>query len=130
MSILKPDEISPSNNTEIVVPKLVNSSGNDISSIGINQSWQQAELTDTGAVFLDGTPKYRANNTDYTNTTDKPIMVSIHHTNLCEVVIGGVTLGSNQGASSVTVKLTPFLVPSGATYRANTVTPLIWSELR
>lgn len=45
--------------------------------IGVDQSWQAAELTDTGAAFLDGTPSYRVKGQNYFNLTGKLMPIRI-----------------------------------------------------
>lgn len=68
----------------IKTDKLISSSGSreipvdEISNLGMGQTWQAAELTDTGAVFTDGTPKYRAAGVTYTNNTGGVVVVSVN----------------------------------------------------
>ena len=98
--------------------------------IGVSQTW-----TDVTAS--------RSTGTTYTNSTGKPIQVSIMsiitgavsgNTNWFEV--GGVTV-ARAGGSGSTANMPAYvyaIVPDGATYRLNTVSgiisPSIWTELR
>lgn len=96
--------------------------------IGVGQTWQNV----TGS---------RALNTTYTNTTGRPIMISIYcagQPNNCEweLLVGGVQLG-HQGVISVAsaaMRATmSAIVPAGSTYRANNISNAglqSWAELR
>jgi len=91
-------------------------------SVGVGQTWQDVKAT-------------RAFNTDYTNSTGKPIMVSACTTNSSQnvgfnVIVGGVTIYTDPGTASVSNGCT-FLVPNGAIYRINCARNLgTWAELR
>ena len=96
--------------------------------IGEGQTWQNVTAS-------------RALNTNYTNTTGRPIMISIYcsgQPNHCEweLVIDGVSLG-HQGVISVAsaaMRATmSAIVPAGSVYRANNIlnaTLTSWAELR
>jgi hypothetical protein len=97
--------------------------------IGVSQTW-----TDVTAS--------RSTGTTYTNSTGKPIQVSIQSTITGLVAsaawfeVGGVVI-SRVGGSGSTANMPAYvyaIVPDGATYRLNTVSgvgvPAIWAELR
>ena len=98
----------------------------NLHDLGVGQTWQAAETNNTGAVFTDGTSKYRAAGVTYTNTTGKPIVVHAVpsatsngvHPNTSIIVsgltvasaVGGVINHSYDGGATA-------IVPVGATYR-------------
>ena len=96
--------------------------------IGVGQTWQNVTAS-------------RALNTTYTNTTGRPIMISIYcagQPNHCEweLLVDGVQLG-HQGVVSVAsagMRATmSAIVPAGSTYRANNILNAglqSWAELR
>jgi hypothetical protein len=97
--------------------------------IGVSQTW-----TDVTAS--------RSTGTTYTNSTGKPIQVSIQSTLTGSVAsaawfeVGGVVI-SRVGGSGNVANMPAYvyaIVPDGATYRLNTVSgvtvPAIWAELR
>jgi hypothetical protein len=75
------------------------------SSIGVGQTWQSVS---------------RASGTTYTNSTGKPIFVSlsvsITATSSLTVVVGGVTIYSKTMTTAVTAHTESFIVPNGDTY--------------
>lgn len=95
------------------------------SLIGVGQTWQNVTAS-------------RTLSTQYTNSTGKPIIVSIGITtaaagNMTIIVNGvsttlqGTTVSSGQGIGCITI------VPNGSTYQCNasgTPSLNIWSELR
>jgi len=91
-------------------------------SVGVGQTWQDVKST-------------RAFNTDYTNSTGKPIMVSACTANSSQnvgfnVLVGGVTIYTDPGTASVSNSCT-FIVPDGVVYRINCNRTLAtWAELR
>lgn len=94
--------------------------------IGVNQAW--TDLTQS-----------RAANTVYTNTTGRPIMVSVSMYAsttgyIGRATIGGVLMQGNWQAGSNVYTLIQFIVPAGATYSCtlSAGTPVIynWLELR
>lgn len=99
--------------------------------LGVGQSWQEAELTDTGATFSDGTPSYRAPGVTYTNDTGKVISVVVN-TNSANAVytlmVDGVGVNRVDLETGVTSSLV-ITVPSGSTYSYSGVLNS-WSELR
>lgn len=96
------------------------------SGLGIGQTWQDVTAS-------------RALATSYTNSTGKPIQVSIGATNssagttlnltIAGVIVKGSSTGSTNYQSAVSA-----VVPNGATYSASysggTPASLLWSELR
>lgn len=101
--------------------------GFDMRPLGVGQTWQDV----TGI---------RAQNTTYSNTTGRPILVNISATVIntasWRLVVGGVVVGTQNGtgASSNAPHFISAVVPPGASYSMNyTVgsgTVAAWSELR
>lgn len=86
--------------------------------LGFGQTWQNV------------TASRSANGTSYTNSTGKPIMVSIQGaaTSGFNIVIGGVTIMNFSNNIQSTVS---FIVPNGTSYSANIPAGINnWSELR
>lgn len=78
---------------------------------GINQDWETAELTDTGALFADGTAKYRVTGGTYTNPYNKPLFISIYAL-------------ASAGSASIRVDGTDrFTLASNATGTLSTIIP-------
>lgn len=97
------------------------------SSIGVGQTWQN---------FLGS----RAANTTYTNTTGRPIMVSVGVRDagayMTEIYVNGVLIGSWDQPTSIRYVQT-FIVPAGATYMVSGNAGAaggngieLWTELR
>jgi hypothetical protein len=121
---------SVASNKTITLPDATGTVALTSNVIGVSQTW-----TDVTAS--------RSTGTTYTNSTGKPIQVSIMSvitgsvsgsTNWFEV--GGVTIARAGGSGSV-ANMPAYvyaIVPDGATYRLNTVSgitnPTIWAELR
>lgn len=113
------------NNSGTVLTTASTDTANSLNAgIGVNQTWQ--------------TPS-RAIGTTYTNSTGKPILVSITYScNSGNSVQGLVINGTTVYAGSVTTAGYPgsftLLVPNGATYvtttNAGTLTLISWNELR
>lgn len=83
---------------------------------GISQTWQDVTASRSAGVT-------------YTNSTGKPIMISIYNTLSLNVVINGVTVGKTICLNSVPT--ISFIVPNGSTYLVTgTFSALLWSELR
>ena len=94
--------------------------------IGLSQTWQNLTAS-------------RALSTTYTNSTGKPIQVSVFTTSATvnatnQLTIGGVVVSTYCQASAVTGGTTTGIVPNGATYSvAQTGTSAaiqLWAELR
>lgn len=109
--------------------------------IGIDKSWQEAEYTDTEAVFLDGTPKYRAQQLTFTSPNyPLDIIVTMANTQVSyavmKVVLNGtdeVKIGSNTnspGSQTITGSITvPPNTPYEIRYYLNNDTNLITGNL-
>lgn len=84
---------------------------------GLDQDWETAELTNTGALFNDGTVKYRVTGGTYTNPYNKPLFISIYalaSASSATIRVDGVdrfTLPSNATGTLV------ITIPPLATYR-------------
>ena len=90
----------------------------EIKQIGVGQTWQNV----TGS---------RTSGTTYTNSTGKPIMVSINiGSGSCVAVVGGVTLFNISAANGNTSTQNSFIVPEGATYSITAGGISVWAELR
>jgi hypothetical protein len=87
-------------------------------AIGVGQTWQDVSGS-------------RVQNTNYTNSTGKPIMVSIITASgsfdVDAILVDGVPVGSesNDGLAS-----NQFIVPNGSVYRIINSGIVAWSELR
>lgn len=94
--------------------------------LGTNQTWQEAELTDTGATFDDGTPSYRASGVTYTNNTGKPIGLSLRTSQNSSV---NYTVGlSSLNGSNTTSSMGTFdtlIIPPDTTYSFTIVSGLV-----
>ena len=111
----------------------INSSGavasgsHGLGGVGIGQTWQDVTSS-------------RAFNTDYTNSTGKPIMVSFIATtgtgDNIQVNVGGVSFGDQYTNQSNGREMSSFIVPDNTVYRINgntgSTTPVLqkWVELR
>ena len=119
---LKVDSISGSGTTG--VGQL---SFGDASALGVGQTW--TDVTSS-----------RAFNTDYTNSTGKPIMVHFIATtgtgDNIQVVVGGVNFGDQYTNTTNGREMSSFIVPDSTVYRINgntgSTTPVLqkWVELR
>jgi len=89
-----------------------------LSEIGVGQTWQDV----TGS---------RAQNTNYTNTTGKPIFVSIilvtDTRDVDAVTVDGVGVGARSQAALQNVQ---FIVPDSSVYCVNNAIFDAWTELR
>lgn len=107
----------------------------DVARLGVGQTWQAAEPTNTGALFTDGTPKYRVLGTTYTNNTGKPISVSVYYgsstAGQTNIEMNGVVLIANISAANGWGTIGA-IVPNGTTYKVVGVATTIgvWAELR
>jgi hypothetical protein len=87
-----------------------------------------------GQIWQDVTGS-RAVGTVYTNTTGRPIMVTVAVSqvggNVTSVTVGGVIIGTIQNEIAFERSLSTFIVPNGATYSLSAGNALDkWSELR
>lgn len=89
--------------------------------LGLGQTWQDVTASRTFGVT-------------YTNSTGRPIMVSIKYssTSTLIVVIDGVTLRGLAGSALVsnTDDCSTFIIPNGSTYSASGGNKAYWNELR
>lgn len=92
--------------------------------IGVGQTWQDVKAS-------------RAVNTTYTNSTGKPICISVSSTYqedgaTLDILVGDVVACRERGGSSINSLINvQAIVPTGATYRVNTSRSIdIWAELR
>lgn len=90
-----------------------------VPSLGIQQSWR--DLTSS-----------RRANTEYTNTTGKPIFVSVSKDSVMstygELIVDGVMVGRlSAGDFSMTASA---VVPDGSKYKCTSSNIINWSELR
>jgi hypothetical protein len=98
-------------------------STNSTNAIGYNQTWQNV----LGS---------RSNGATYTNSTGKPIMVSVtasptSNNQSISATVGGVSLGSLTLTAGYTSGGFQFIVPTGTTYVVSTSGSLnTWAELR
>jgi hypothetical protein len=108
------------NQGNISAPNLsgTNTGDQTLSEIGVGQTWQDV----TGS---------RAQNTNYTNSTGKPIFIYIvlegGIQDLKAITVDGVGVGAEAGTY---IRPNQFIVPNGSVYRVDNATILIWTELR
>jgi len=92
--------------------------GDGALAIGVGQTWQDV----TGS---------RAQNTNYTNSTGKPIFIYIvldeGTQDLSAITVDGVGVGAE---ATYNMRPNQFIVPNGSVYRVDNATILIWTELR
>jgi hypothetical protein len=92
--------------------------GDGALAIGVGQTWQDV----TGS---------RAQNTNYTNSTGKPIFIYIvideGTLDLSAITVDGVGVGAEANNN---MRPNQFIVPNGSVYRVDNATILIWTELR
>lgn len=121
---------SVASNKTITLPDATGTVALTSNVIGVSQTW-----TDVTAS--------RSTGTTYTNSTGKPIQVSIQSIIIASVSggtawfeVGGVTIARAGGSGNV-ANMPAYvyaIVPDGATYKLNTVSgitnPNVWAELR
>lgn len=117
--------------TWATAPSLVQGAGGmafaSMQSFGFGQTWQNVMAS-------------RALNTVYTNTTGRPIFVTIsaQSTNgvgTLQCIVNGVAINGSTAPSVSTTSSAAFVVPPGGTYSAapfsgNSLTLSLWAELR
>lgn len=94
-------------------------------ALGVGQTWQSVKAS-------------RAASTTYTNSTGRPIMVSVtlvtSVASTMSVIVGGVALEGSSYSTGAGMNYATFLVPNGVTYSVanNLGTSVVsnWSELR
>lgn len=102
-----------------------NGSGQDVGAVGVGQTWQNVTAS-------------RAANTTYTNSTGKPIQVSVSAAVTSGrldlyLTIGGVTAARSTSSASSEPNCVYGIVPNGATYSfspSGGFTIVNWAELR
>lgn len=123
---------TPSTDYEPATKKYVDDNAGG-ASIGVGQTWQVCELTDTGALLLDSTPSFRAKNIVYTNSTGMPIQLMIYSwtPGTIEMHIDSVKLAYTSSGGNYYEQLYCPIIPAGSTYELVSTGSLItWSELR
>lgn len=93
---------------------------NVTNGLGVGQTWQAMSTAASPANLQ------RLANTDYTNSTGKPIMVSITAQGTLQITVGGV-IAARSSVDNAQNSLT-VIVPAGAVYRCNQSGT--WAELR
>ncbi len=96
--------------------------------LGIDQSWQLAETTDTGATFTDGTPSYRAVGVTYENDTGRPFSIAITASSSAggsDVYINGVRIFDTDSRTGCSI-----IIPPDTVYRVEPNLPQLWFEFR
>jgi hypothetical protein len=97
--------------------------GSALGAIGVSQTWQNVGGS-------------RSNGVTYTNSTGRPIMVSVtanptSNNQSISVTVGGVSLGSVTLTAGYTAGGFQFIVPASTTYVVSTTGSLgTWAELR
>ena len=96
--------------------------------VGISQTRQAAEATNTGATFTDGTPKYRAAGNTYTVPAGKPILIFIRAQNngIATFYVNGSAKITSASVEYLTVSM--ILLP-GETYSFGAAWS-VWDEVR
>ena len=98
--------------------QLINTGDQTLNEIGVGQTWQDVSGS-------------RVQNTNYTNSTGKPIMVSIitdtGSAGVGALLVDGVGVGSESASGLASNQ---FIVPNGSVYRINNSGVIAWSELR
>jgi hypothetical protein len=116
-------DASASDITTAIGSTAVALSTNSTNAIGYNQTWQNVLSS-------------RSSGTTYTNSTGKPIMVSVtagptSNNQSISATVGGVSLGSLTLTAGYTSGGFQFIVPTGTTYVVSTSGSLnTWAELR
>lgn len=116
-------DASASDITTAIGSTAVALSTNSTNAIGYNQTWQNVLSS-------------RSNGATYTNSTGKPIMVSVtasptSNNQSISATVGGVSLGSLTLTAGYTSGGFQFIVPTGTTYVVSTSGSLnTWAELR
>lgn len=90
------------------------SSALPLKEIGVSQTWQNVLSS-------------RTSGTTYTNSTGKPIMVSVRSANSLTATVGGVTVFSDSGNIGFACQ---FIVPDSTSYVVTGSSMSIWAELR
>ena len=119
----------------------VGSSGQVLTSTGTAASWQTPVVQPAIGVGQTWQNPSRALNTQYTNTTSKPIQVTCcpraqSTSNQVSAIVGGVTILNSYtidccGVSQISYFPLSFIVPEGSTYQVTgNLGFTVWAELR
>lgn len=116
-----PTAVAGTNTPQIATTAFVKAKS-ELDSIGVGQTWQDVSGS-------------RVVGTTYTNTTGKPIMVSITSgiggSNFAQLSVNGVVVSrSTSGDAGLIYAPHNIIIPSGATYSYTGGTSLTWLELR
>jgi hypothetical protein len=124
-------QYNPSNQTLYLQNLVLSGSSQSGSSIGVGQTWQTMLSSQ------------RSSGVTYTNSTGKPIMVSVYNSGVdngvsLTSVVGGITVSRSSGGAGGDgrwIVNSSFIVPNGTTYSVTFVTgalntTLVWNELR
>lgn len=108
-------------NTVLITPLRLSEWANS-RVLGVNQTWQNV----LGS---------RVANTNYTNTTGRPIVVNVSATASgapeSEFLVNGVVVSKTDDPSANYNSTQSIIIPAGAVYRFNTANPIsLWVELR
>jgi hypothetical protein len=122
-------QFNPGNQTLYIPNLVVSGSSQNGLSLGVGQTWT--------------TSSQRTSGVTYTNSTGKPIMVSVYSSGLdngvyLTAVVGGITVSRSGGGAGGDGRWqinSSFIVPDGATYSVTFLTgalntTLMWNELR
>jgi len=95
-----------------------------LGGIGVGQTWQDMTAS-------------RAGSTEYTNSTEKPIMINVYTDNSTALewlllIVDSLTIATNSKAAttSATGICVTGIIPAGSTYQVNASETLKWFELR
>lgn len=115
--------VSVATDTEVSTSLAGKANNADLKEIGVGQTWQDVTGSRTAGVT-------------YTNTTGKPIGISLvtygHSGSYSEIEVDGMIVTRQLYYSGSTeYKALNVIVPNGSTYRlSQSVTIYLWSELR
>ena len=117
-ALVTPDLGTPST---LIGTNITGTSNSLNAGIGVNQTWQS---------FAVGTA--RVVGTTYTNSTGKPIQVSLTGINnaVSNIFVGGVNIAYMTYQTVGVGGCTSFIVPNGSTYVIASGSVAIWAELR
>jgi hypothetical protein len=115
-----PTQASGNNSTRLATTAFVQDAMTAL-GLGLGQTWQDVRAS-------------RAANTTYTNTTGKPIMVTLSqgthlNTTFTYTVSGQTVTWSHSGSTTAIADTVSFIVPNGATYSSSALNTS-WLELR
>ena len=118
-----------------IIPSKTGNTGKFLTTDGSVVSWADAGAIGVGQTWQDVTAS-RASNVTYTNTTGKPIQVSIKSSNntnpSTELTVDGKSVSVCSIASTGGIVSVSAIVPNGSTYKCGPIWSQIgtWLELR